>query len=73
MNAPPSGGGADYRQASQTTFRFFEFSRSAAALQAQPVERHDPLADDKLVLWPSPLRPLQRDLERLVARWEGWR
>jgi hypothetical protein len=38
-----------------------------------PVERHDPLADDKLILSPSQRRPRHRDLERLVARWKGWR
>ena len=43
------------------------------AKQVQPVERHDPLADDKLFLRPSPRRPRQRDLERLAARWSGWR
>jgi hypothetical protein len=71
MTAPPPEGGAAVQQVH--TFRLSETNRSAAALQAQPVERHDPLADDELVLWPSPRRPLQRDLERLVARWEGWR
>jgi hypothetical protein len=35
-----------------------------------PRELHDPLPDDKRVLWPSPRRPLRRNL---AARWEGWR
>jgi hypothetical protein len=38
----------------------------------QPPERHL-IADDKLVLAPSPRRPRQRDLERLTERWRGWR
>jgi hypothetical protein len=71
MKAPPVGGGAEHRQT--FAFRHAETSRSAAALQAlQPVEQHDPLADDQLVPWPSPRRPLQRDLERLVEHWRGW-
>ena len=37
-----------------------------------PREHHDPLADDKRVMWPSPRRPLRRDLERLVAHFAGW-
>ena len=39
-----------------------------AAPDNQPIERHDPLADDKRVLIPSRRRPLRRDLLRLVER-----
>ena len=37
-----------------------------AAPDNQPVERHDPLADDKRVLTPSRRRPVRRDRLRRV-------
>jgi hypothetical protein len=36
-----------------------------------PREHHDPLTDDVIVLWPSPRRSRQRDLEFLAGRWQG--
>jgi hypothetical protein len=82
MSAPPSGGGADRKEHRDTadpissrsvancpTFFFERYANGAPC----PVERHWPIPHDKIVLWPSSRRPLQRDLDQLVARWEGWR
>jgi hypothetical protein len=49
------------------------FSCSPPDKQALPPrEVHDPLPEDKTVWWPSPRRPLRRDLERLISHFAGW-